>query len=232
MCLSSLLAAGRHQEIWDLLAIARFPFWPDRKFGVQALVADGRMDDAVAWAEASRGLNQPNGAIDIVCEQILRDADRVEEAYQLYALTATQSSTGLATFRALCRKYPGRDPKQVLLDLANTSGDCGRWFAAAKDAGFIDLAIQFAKEGQTDPRTLSRASRDFIAKDPKFSLIIGRLALERMLRGFGYDITDVLSVSVGHTNTNTLLNGTTYENNLKFYDETSSTYAVGLDISI
>ena len=48
----------------------------------------------------------------------------------------------------------------------------------------------------------------------------------------GWDITDVVTLSVGHTNTNTLLNGTTYESNLKFYDEASSSYAVGLDISI
>jgi len=48
---------------------------------VRALVAQGHLDEAVAYAEASRGLNQPDGAIDAACEQILLDAGRVDEAY-------------------------------------------------------------------------------------------------------------------------------------------------------
>src|ERR1039458_4670650 len=44
------------------------------------------------------------------------------------------------TFRTIARKYPDRDPKKILLDLAASSGDPGRWFAAAKDVGFLDLA--------------------------------------------------------------------------------------------
>jgi hypothetical protein len=59
VCLSSLLAAGRHQELLQVLALQRFPFWPDRKFGMQALASEGRMDEALAYAEASRGLNFP-----------------------------------------------------------------------------------------------------------------------------------------------------------------------------
>ena len=47
LCLSSLLAAGRHQDIWNLLAVARFPFWHYRKFGVDALVKEDRMEDAL-----------------------------------------------------------------------------------------------------------------------------------------------------------------------------------------
>ena len=44
VCLSSLLAAGRHQELLEVLALQRFPFWHDRKFGMQAL-----MSDRAAW---------------------------------------------------------------------------------------------------------------------------------------------------------------------------------------
>ena len=76
-------------------------------------------DEALAYAEASRGLNQPDAAIDAACEKILLDIGRVDEAYEKYALTANGSSTGLATFRAIVRKYPGHDPKKVLLDLAS-----------------------------------------------------------------------------------------------------------------
>jgi hypothetical protein len=191
ICLSSLLAAGRHQELLEVLALQRFPFWHDRQFGMRALVAEGRMEDALAYAEASRGLNQPDVAIDAACEKILLDVGRVDEAYEKYALTANGSSTGLATFRALVRKYPGRDPKKILLDLARSSDEPGRWFAAAKDAGFLDLALEFANTGRTDPRTLSRASRDFLKTDARFCLEVGRLAIQRILEGYGYELTGI-----------------------------------------
>ena len=188
ICLSSLLVARRHAELLDVLSLRRFPNWSDRKFGVEALLAERRIDEALAYAEASRGLNQPDGTIDAACEKILLDAGRDVEAYERYALTANASSTGLATFRLIARKYPARDPKQILLDLARASGEHGRWFAAAKDAGFLDLALYFAESGSTDPRTLSRASRDFVEVDAKFSLKVGRIAICRMLDGFGYDL--------------------------------------------
>ena len=189
VCLSSLLAAGRHRELLEVLALERYPFWPHREFGMRALLSEARMHEALAYAEASRGLNQPDAAIDAACEKILLDLGRVDEAYEKYALTANRSSTGVATFRAIVRKYPGRDPKGILLDLATSSGEPGRWFAAAKDAGFLDLALEFANEGRTDPRTLSRASRDLLKKDARFSLKVGRLALERIIEGYGYELT-------------------------------------------
>lgn len=189
ICLSSLLAAGRHQDLLDVLALRRYPFWYDRKFGVQSLVAQGRIEEALAYAEASRGLNQPDAAIDATCEKILLDAGRVDEAYEQYALTANQSATGLATFRAIHKKYPERDPEKVLADLAASSGEPGRWFAAAKDAGLLDLALQFAGSGRTDPRTLIRASRDLLGKDARFSLETGRLAIRLIVTGYGYEMT-------------------------------------------
>ena len=197
MCLSCLLACSRHQDLLDLLATARFPFWHYRKFGVRALLKEGRFDDALAFAEASRGLNQPDPTIDAACEQILLDNNRIEEAYQRYALTANQAATGVATFRAVAKKYACIDKTEILNDLARTSGDSGRYFAAAKDAGLYALALQFAKEGRTDPRTLSRACRDTAKDEPGFALHIGRLALERYLQGYGYDVT-VLDVVDAH----------------------------------
>lgn len=191
LCLSSMLAAGRHQDIWDLLAIARFPFWHYRKFGVDALVKEGRIEEALAYAEASRGLNQPDRSIDSACERILLAAGRADEAYERYALTASETASGLATFRTIARKYPHREPSSILLDLAESSGDSGRYFAAAKDAGFYELALKFAGAGRTDPRTLSRASRDFAGKEPTFAMKVGRLALERLLQGHGYEITSL-----------------------------------------
>ena len=67
LCLSSLVAAGRHQELLETLALHRYPSWHYRRFGVQALVAEGRIDEALAYAEASRGLNQPGPSIDAAC---------------------------------------------------------------------------------------------------------------------------------------------------------------------
>ena len=194
LCLSSLLAAGRHRELLEVLALDRPPFWHYRRFGVKALVAEGRIDKALAYAEASRGLNQPDHSIDAACERILLDAGRAEEAYDKYALTANAATTGLATFRAIARKYPGQDPKKILLDLAESTGEPGRWFAAAKDAGLLDLALEFAATGRTDPRTLSRAARDLIEADARFCLKVGRLAIQRILEGYGYELTglDVL----------------------------------------
>jgi hypothetical protein len=191
VCLSSLLVAGRHHELLEVLALQRFPFWHDRQFGVEALLAQGRPAEALAYADASRGLNQPDAAIDAACEKILLDLGRVDEAYENYALTANASSTGLATFRAIVKKYPHHDPKKILLDLARSSGEPGRWFAAAKDAGFLDLALEFANTGRTDPRTLSRASRDFLKKDARFCLEVGRLAIQRILEGYGYELTGI-----------------------------------------
>ena len=191
VCLSSLVAADRHRELLGVLALQRFPFWHDRKFGVQALLSQGRVEEALAYAEASRGLNQPDPDIDPACERILLDSGREDEAYEKYALTANGSSTGLATFRAIVKKYSGRDPKKVLLDLAASSGDAGRWFAAAKDAGFLDLALEFANTGRTDPCTLSRASRDLVKEDARFSLEVGRLAIQRILEGHGYELTGI-----------------------------------------
>ncbi len=189
VCLASLLAAGRHEELLAVLALKPRPIWPWRRYGIHALVAEGRLDDALSYAESSRGLNIPNTAVDAECEAILLAAGRRDEAYHQYALTANSTSTGLATFRQLTKKYPEIDPAMVLADLADSSGDPGRWFAAAKDAGYLDLALSLATAGRTDPRTLSRASRDFLESEPGFALRVGRLAVERILAGHGYDIT-------------------------------------------
>ena len=189
VCLSSLIAAGRFQELLDVLALEERPIWPWRRYGIRALRAQGLPDEALAYAEASRGLNVPNSAVDAECEEILLATGRRAEAYERYALTANQANTGLATFRQIVKKYPEVDPQRILTDLADASGDPGRWFAAAKDAGHLDLALRFATTGRTDPKTLSRASRDFLESDPVFALRIGRLAVDRILAGYGYEIT-------------------------------------------
>ena len=48
-----------------------------------------------------------------------------------------RSPTYLAIFRETIKRYPGRDRRQVLLDLIEARGERGKWFAAAKDAGLL-----------------------------------------------------------------------------------------------
>jgi len=75
-CLSALFRAGRHEEILALLEKDRFPFWPYREWGVRALAALGRPDEAIAYAEASRGINTSSIAIAAACEEVSPNACR------------------------------------------------------------------------------------------------------------------------------------------------------------
>ena len=67
----------------------------------------------------------------------------------------------------------------------------GKWFAAAKDAGFFELAIELANRSPSDPRTLVRESRDFAVDRPEFALAAGMTALRGIAKGWGYDITGI-----------------------------------------
>src|SRR3990172_1722976 len=161
-CLSALLRAGRHEEILALLEKAPVVFWPYRQWGVRALAALGRTEEAIHYAEASRGLNDSPVGIARACEEILLASGRAEEAYRRYALEATRGTSYLATYRALARKYPEKGSEELLGDLVeSTPGDEGKWFATAKEVGLFDEAIQLANRTPCDPKTLTRAARDF-----------------------------------------------------------------------
>ena len=191
LCLSSLLAAGRYQELLDVLALKEHPVWPWRRYGIRALLAQELFDEALVYAEGSRGLNIPNSAVDEECERVLLAAGRRDEAYRRYALTANQADAGLTTFQRVTAKYPEVDRRRVLADLAEWSGDPGKWFVAARNEGSLDMALDFAQNGRTEPRTLSLAARDLLHAEPLFAYRIGRLAVERILTGQGYEITAV-----------------------------------------
>jgi hypothetical protein len=50
---------------------------------------------------------------------------------------------------------------QILRDLiAATPGEEGRWFAAAKEAGQLELAGELANQSPCDPKTLCQISRE------------------------------------------------------------------------
>ena len=194
-CLASMYAAGRHQELLALIDKAPFKWWHDRRWGVQALAAMGRKAEAIRYAEESRGLNEPGGQIAQACEAILLSSGLLDEAYRRYAVEANQGTTNLATFRAIAKKYPNKRSDEILRDLiASTPGAEGKWFAAAKDVGLFDVAIELVTLSPTDPRTLTRAARDYAEKQPEFALAAGLAALHWISRGHGYEITggDVL----------------------------------------
>lgn len=201
-CLSALFRAGRHAEILTLLEKDRLTFWSYREWGVRALAALGRPDEAIAYAEASRGLNTSPIAIAAACEEVLLAAGRVEEAYRSYALEATRGTSYLATYRALARKYPHKGPDELLEDLvATTPGDEGKWFATAKELGLFDEAIRLANRSRCDPKTLTRAARDFADRRPEFAIEAGLAALRWLVEGYGYEIT---GADVWAANANTM----------------------------
>ena len=189
-CLSCLLAAGRHRELLDLIESAPYISWDYRKYGVRALVAMGKKAGAIQYAEASRGRNDDPTAIGRACEEILLSSGLHEEAYRRYGLTVNRGGTNLATFRSIVKKYPMREQSQILEDLIeSTPGEEGKWFATAKSLGMLPLALKLAHRSPCDPKTLNRAARDFIDKDPEFSLGVAMASLRWLSQGWGYEIT-------------------------------------------
>jgi hypothetical protein len=193
-CLSAMYAAGRHEELLALIAKSeyRHKFWHNRVWGAKALAKMGRRAEAIQYAEDSKGLNAPLTAIAAFCEGVLLDAGFADEAYARYAVEATYATTNLATLKAVAKKYPGKPKEVILRDLvASQPGQEGKWFAAAKDAGFFELAIELANRSPSDPRTLTRAARDFAVERPEFALAAGMTALRGIGNGHGFDITGV-----------------------------------------
>lgn len=189
-----MYAAGRHDELLALIAKSeyRYKSWHNRVWGAKALAAAGKHAEAIRYAENSKGLNAPLTAIAAFCEGVLLDAGFADEAYARYAVEATYATTNLATFKAIVKKYPHMPRETILRDLvASQAGNEGKWFAAAKDAGFFELAIELANRSPSDPRTLIRAARDFAEERPEFALAAGMTALRGIVKGWGYDITGI-----------------------------------------
>jgi len=188
-CLSALFAAGRFDELVEL-ASGEKVHWSYKRWAVRALAEQGRRAEALRLAEASRGPYSSDLQIDRLGEEILLSSGMAEEAYRRYGLSANRAGTYLATFRAVRKRYPEKDARTVLADLAETTpGEEGKWFAAAKSAGLLEEALELARSSPCDPRTLTRAARDFAEKQPEFAVGAGLLALYWLHEGFGYEIT-------------------------------------------
>lgn len=188
-CLSALYRAERYEELIEIAGGERV-FWPYKRWAVRALAAQGRRAEALRLAESSRGPWASDLEIDRLGEEILLSSGMVEEAYRRYGLTANRAGTYLATFRAVAKRYPSKAPETILADLAETTpGEEGKWFAAAKSVGLLDQALALARRSPCDPRTLTRAARDFAGENPRFAVEAGLLALQWLVEGYGYEVT-------------------------------------------
>jgi hypothetical protein len=114
----------------------------------------GKPDEALCYAEASRGLNDNPERIARTCEEILLSIGRREEAYERYALASNRGTLNVATYRSIVRKSPEQDPSRILRDLvAATPGEEGKWFATAKKVGDLELAARLAINRRATPRS-------------------------------------------------------------------------------
>jgi NAD(P)-dependent dehydrogenase (short-subunit alcohol dehydrogenase family) len=187
-CLSALYRAERYDEIVTLLDVVAI--WSYKRWAVKALAALGRKAEAIQYAEACRSPWASDLDIDGLSEELLLSSGLVDEAYERYGLRASKCCTYLATFRAVTSKYPHKRAADILDDLVKTTpGEEGKWFAAAKDAGLDEEALQLASRTPCDPRTLARAARDAGDEQPAFAIDTGLLALHWLVRGYGYEIT-------------------------------------------
>jgi tetratricopeptide (TPR) repeat protein len=189
LCLSCLLETGRYHELDEVLRLRKVPFWHNDKFLAEALARTGQVEKAIECAEAHLARGYAEYDILKFCERVLLDAGRREEAYKRYGILSVVATNNLTTFRKTVAKYPERDPRQVLLDLISLRGEKGKWFAAAKDAGYLDIALDCASTGETEPKTLVRAARDFADTQPEFSAKVALVAIKALLEGRGYEPT-------------------------------------------
>ncbi|MEA3280816.1 MAG: hypothetical protein U9Q38_09500, partial [Thermodesulfobacteriota bacterium] len=189
ICLSCLLESGRYIELEHLLSLRSADFWSYDKYWAEALKHQGLVDRAISFAESR--LKDDYDRIDILefCESVLLNADRKEEAYLRYGIMIRTGTTYLAQYRSILKKYPERDPRKILMDLIESSGDKAAWFSSARQAGFLNIAEECAFSGIVNPKTLIRAARDAKESDPRFTSRIAYRAIDNMLQGHGYEMT-------------------------------------------
>ena len=193
-CFSAMSAAGQFQEILNVIDRAPHVWWRYRRWGFRALVEQGKRAEALRYAEASRdSTHNYDKEIAQACEQLLLKSGFAEDAYNRYAIAAASyEPTYLARFRSLAKKYPWKRSSDLLRDLVgSTPGNEGKWFAAAKSAGLYEEAAALAEASPCDPKTLTRAARDFKDKRPLFAVECAIAALHWFSEGYGYEITSL-----------------------------------------
>jgi tetratricopeptide (TPR) repeat protein len=190
LCYSALFKAGRHDELLELLAMDPHPIWQYFVWGARVLSARGQIDEAIAYLREHAGSATSLETIARFAEEALLKAGRRAEAFDQFALLANQANSNLSTFRALAKKYPELAQDKLLGHLiASTPGEPGKWFATAKTLKLFDRATQLAWASPCDPKTLTRAARDHLTKQPGFAMQSALAALHWMSMGHGYELT-------------------------------------------
>ena len=190
LTLSCLLEAGRYDELLVLLARKNTHLWFDEKFGAEALLRQGREDEALAYAEALlKDDRRQWGYFETgqFCERTLVEQGREAEAYRRFGLPSVSGNTYLAMWRDLVKRYPDLDARKILEDLIETHASKGKWFAAAKTARFLDIALDCAAHYDAAPATLIRAARDLKLKEPSFAAQVALQAIRHLVEGRGYE---------------------------------------------
>jgi hypothetical protein len=188
-CLSALLFAGRYETIITLLRKSRKTVLLDyRAYAARALAAQGRIDEAISAIEDERGLNDGDYHVARICEPILLEHGQSERAFRDYGFEANRAASYLGTFRTILKKYSEIEPLRILNHcIDQTPGEEGKWFAAARHAGFLELALRLAETYAAEPKTLIVAACKHAGTDPEFALAIGLAALRGLDAGRGYD---------------------------------------------
>lgn len=202
LTLSCLLEAGRYEDLFDLILLKKTRIWHYDKYGAYALVRQGLDDKALMVATVLlQSDNQVRGSREMqhFCEEILTRQGKTEEAYHRFGLPSAGGTTWLAMWRDLVKRYPDRDPREVLEDLIGLHGRKGKWFAAAKTAGFLDIALECAADMEAAPATLMRAARDFEQTEPTFAAQVALYAIMQLLADRGYDASPLdIDEAVGY----------------------------------
>jgi len=150
----------------------------------------GQKAKAIKYAESCRSPWASDRDIDCVVR-----ADSAIERSPRRGVQALRSPchTGPPTSRPSApspKAYPQKQPREILADLVETTpGDEGKWFAAAKEAGLYDEALELAGRAPCDPKTLTRAARDLTADRPAFAVEGGAAGPPMLAEGYGYEIT-------------------------------------------
>jgi hypothetical protein len=190
LTLSCLLEAERYVELTEVLALQKMRSWSDERFAAQALLRQGREDEALAFAQAMLDASRQSyhhTEICQFCEDVLVRKGKEDDAYRRFGLPTASGNTYLSMWRSLFKRYPDRDPRGILNDLMDLYEAKGKWFATAKTAGFLDIALDCAADTAVEPATLIRAARDFTTKDPTFAANVALQAIAHLLAGRGYE---------------------------------------------
>jgi len=190
MCLSCLLYTERYDELKKLLELKKTTFWSYCQFWAKALLKQGKPEEALAYAHqilAQDRTKNDKPAIDRFCETVLIDVGRIEEAYETYGLDIPSYGTYLNIYSGICKKYPSIDRRKILLDCIERTGSKGKWFASAKEAGFLDIALECAQGSGANPDVLLRACRDFAVKEPEFAVQVGIQGIIKLVSEIFYE---------------------------------------------